>query len=336
MRNDQFSIDLKSTGGIVAQPFVIRMGLMIGNVIDHTQTIPSPPFSKVIDLDDELETLAASKGPRWWDCSLPTESHAVPDFRARLVEHCVFFLSRMYLHLPCILKPRSSHLYSVSRRTGLDSTRQLIKRYHALRTPVNGEPVFDCKTLDFIGFMASVVLVVGTSQEYASECPLTSSDGQLANDTVSLLSKLAEEQNCAIAEQCCSCLKRLIKLCTAKDDDVDSVPSKFAIPYFGILHVTVNTNRTKNALHVRSLHETKQASTNIGTHPAPISHETLGAMVDAMEADLPTIEYQGLYSMESNTNWLADASGLCIDSFSSMMDLDQDWDTFFYQGLGEN
>ncbi|KEF58769.1 uncharacterized protein A1O9_03612 [Exophiala aquamarina CBS 119918] len=336
MKNDQFSINPKSTGGIVAQPFVIRMGLMTGKVIDHTQTIPSPPFSRVIDLDDELENLAASKGPRWWDCSLPTESHAVADFRTRLVEHCVFFLSKMYLHLPCILKPRSSHLYSVSRKTGLDSTRQLISRYHALRTPVNGESVFDCKTLDFIGFMASVVLVVGISHEHSSGSPSTSSDWQLVNTTVSLLGQLAEEYNCTIAEQCYNSLTRLISLCKAQDSDIDSVPARFAIPYFGILHVTANTNSALRTHQNPSLHETAQPSTNVGAHPAPRSQGGFGTMSATLQADLPTIEYQGLYSMESNPNWMMDAPGLYTESFSSMMDLDQDWDTFLYPELGAN
>jgi len=336
MKNDQFYIDLKSTGGIVAQPFVIRMGLMTGKVIDHTQTIPSPPFSKVIDLDDELENLAATQAQRWWDCSLPTEPHEVTDFRARLVEHCVFFLSRMYLHLPCILKPRSSHLYSVSRKTGLDSTRQLIKRYHALRTPVNGESSFDCKTLDFIGFMASVVLVVGSSQDYASGCPLASSDGQLVKDTVSLLSQLAEEQNCTIAEQCCNCLTRLIKLCTAQDDDVDTMPTKFAIPYFGTLQVTSHPSRGRRTRPTTFLNDATQSSMSVETYPLPNPHETLGTGAGTLEAGPPAIEYQGLYSMDPNTNWLADASGLYTDSFSSMMDLDQDWDTFLYPGLADN
>jgi hypothetical protein len=333
MRNDQFPVSVQSTGGTVAQPFVIRMGLMTGKVIDHTQTHPSTPFSKVIDLDDELESLAASKGQKWWDCSLPAESHAVTEFRARIVEHCVFFLTRMYLHLPCVLKPQSSHLYTASRKTGLESARELIKRYHALRTPVNGEPVFDCKTLDFIGFMASVVLVVGTFQEYAFENSFTSSDGQLANDTLSLLSQLAEEQNCTIAAQCHRSLAGLIKIYTMNNNDIDSIPSKIAIPYFGILHVTPNAS---SARLPSSFYANTQAFENVERDPAGNLSETLEAMDATIVANLPTIDYQGLYSMDSSTNWITDGSGLYAGSFGSMMDLDQNWDAFFYPGWEES
>lgn len=324
MPNNQFTVNLDATGGIVTQPFVIRMGLMTGEVIDHMQTYPSPPFSRVIDLDDGLESLAAIKGQRWWDCSRPADPREMTEFRARIVEHCVFFLNRMYLHLPCILKPQSSHLYSGSRKTGLESARQLIRRYHALRTPI-GAPIFDCKTLDFIGFMASVILVLGTYQGSTTRTSLTSSDEELVNVTVSLLDKLDGEQNCSIAGQCHRCLTGLIALCSG--DNFETNPSRIAIPYFGILHVTANAGTAKETPH---LHAATAPSENMESYPAASIPGSLEPTTDTVETHLPTIDYQGLYSMDASMNWMMDANGPYAGSFGSMLDLDQDWEMFFY------
>ncbi|KAK5044751.1 hypothetical protein LTR84_010525 [Exophiala bonariae] len=329
MPDDQFPINVNATGGIVAQPFVIRMGLVTGKVIDHTQTYPSPPFSKVIDIDDELEMLAASKGQRWWDPAMPLVASEVPEFRARIVEHCVFFLTRMYLHLPCILKPLSSHLYSGSRKTGLESARALIKRYHVLRTPVNTEPTFDCKTLDFIGFMASVVLIVGTNQERQSRDFTVPSDKELVNTTVALLNQLEREQNCLIAAQCHSCLTGLMSLYAS--DIVKAIPSRIAIPYFGILHV---------AASAKIASATQTTSASFGgmefNSSAPLVENVMEQTSNIPEAHLPLIDYQGLYSMDASLNWMSDAAGGYTGSFGVMMDLDQDWDAFFFPEVGDH
>lgn len=328
MPNDQFPINLGATGGIVAQPFVIRMGLMTGKVIDHTQKYPPSPFSKVIDLDDELETLAASKGKRWWDCSIPSASSEVTEFRARIVEHCVFFLTKMYLHLPCVLKPQSSHLYSGSRKTGLESARELIKRYHALRTPVDNESIFDCKTLDFIGFMASVVLIVGRYQEPHGQNTTVSTDKELVTVTVSLLDQLEREQNCLIAAQCRNCLRVLVSLYAR--DGMNTIPSRIAIPYFGVLHVTSNARDASPTQKTSVPFEDMELQAS-----APFVTDVCEPTTNTTEAHLPILDYQGLYSMDTIMNWQTNSAGLYTGSFSSMMDLDQDWETLFFPELGE-
>lgn len=325
MPNNQFAVNLDVTGGVVAQPFVIRMGLMTGEVIDHMQTYPSPPFSRIIDLDNGLESLAASRGQRWWDCSSPTDPHEVAEFRARIVEHCVFFLNRMYLHLPCILKSQSSHLYNGSRKTGLESARQLIRRYHALRTPIGTAPIFDCKTLDFIGFMATVILVLGTYQGNTPPTSSNSSDEELVNVTVSLLDQLGGQQNCSIAGQCHRCLTGLMAICSG--DNFEIIPSRIAIPYFGILHVTANISTAKEAPHQPA---TMAPSENMESYPTASVPDSFQPTTDTAGAHLPIIDYQGLYSMDTSMNWMMDANGPYAGSFGSMLDLDQDWEMFFY------
>lgn len=319
IREDQFSSTITSQGGIVAQPFVIRIGFITGKVIDYTQTIATQPFSRVVDIDDELENLATTQNRKWWDCTLPSEPSLMTEFRAKVVEQCVYWLARMYLHLPCVLKPQSSHMYKSSRLTGLHSARELTKRYHTLRTSINGESVFDSKTLDFVGFMASMVLLLGDFNSNRSQSQAESSDRELVNTTISLLHQLTEEKQCKIASQCQNCLEDLVSLYRSEGRDMVSIPTKITIPYFGILHIS--TDLHSSASHLPLATEETQL---------PDIRASGNNFADELH---PMIDYQGLYSMDTVVDWQNDNAGMDTNPFGQMMDLDQDWGNFFNSGL---
>lgn len=192
-----------------------------------------------MDIDDELESLASKQTREWWDCSLPSGANpaALNDLRTRLLEHVQFFLIRIYLHLPYLLKPQPSHLYRINRLTALDSARELIRRFQAVRSYVDGVPVFECQSIDFMGFMAAVVLLLGIS--CTSDVPSTKDDTRLIKDAIDIFQTLAASGNNQVASQCHSTLTLLLSLFDHDEgSDRTSLPSKIFIPYFGTLYVS--------------------------------------------------------------------------------------------------
>jgi len=337
IRDDQFPARLTSKSdqaGTVAQLFAIRLGMITGRVIDQTQAQTPQPFSRIVDIDDELEALAASQAPRWWDCSIPaeTDSTAVVEFRERLLNHSLYFLVRIYLHLPYLLKPRHSHLYRHSRLTGVDSARELVRRYQVLRSQINGDPIFDCKTVDFIGFMASVVLLVGT---FCSPDVLASSeDRTLLKTTLSILQTLATENHCNVASQCHKTLTVLLALYDRDGNTQPPVSSQIFIPYFGILHVSFEERSDVSALPPLS---PSRPTAHMASGSGLLANSENGARIDnSTGAEIPTITYDGLYGLESDMDWTNDEFGIYSDPLGSMIDLDQDWELFLNSGTDEH
>jgi hypothetical protein len=69
---------------------------------------------------------------------------------------------------------------------------------------------------------------------------------------------------------------------------------------------------------------------------APLVENVVEQTANVPEAHLPPIDYQGLYSMDTSLNWMDGLDGGYTGSFGSMMDLDQDWDTFFFPEVGDH
>ncbi|OAP57141.1 hypothetical protein AYL99_07878 [Fonsecaea erecta] len=132
-----------SQAGHATLPFAIRLGMLTGRVIDQVQSRQGPKFSEILDIDDELISLASTQTRYWWDHKVPAVSRStdLDEFRERLISQTQYFLTRIYLHLPYLLKSPTSHLYASSRLMAIESAKELLRRYLALRSHVDGSPI---------------------------------------------------------------------------------------------------------------------------------------------------------------------------------------------------
>jgi hypothetical protein len=251
------------------------------------------------------------------------------DLRERLICQTQYFLTKVYLHLPYLLKGTSSHFYKNSNAIALDSARELLSRYHALRSYVHGTPVFDCQTVDFIGFMAAVVLLVGTRR--GPGLP-SHGDVDLIDKTIQLLLQFGAVRTNQLALQCGSTLRTLLALCLPNRRQESPIPPEIRIPYFGVLRVSSRRELDSPNFAATERQLTSPDGLDMG------DDTTIGAsqgedFCGLQEGGIPTIAYQGLYSSDYAMDWTQDELFAMPDSLDFMTALDGDWESFLNSGL---
>ena len=313
--------------GHASKPFAIQLGMLIGRVIDQVQNRNGPKLSEVMDVEDELLSLAATKSPTWWDFAIPlvADIAVMTDLRERLLCQSQYFLTTMYLHLPYLLKSTSSHLYQGSKETAMDAARQLTLRYRALRSSVAGNPIFDCQSLDFIGFMGAVVLLVGTFHG-SGTIPLE--DSELIDKTVHVLKQMAATNGNQVASQCGKTLEALLDLCTGGKTRDSPRPKSIRIPYFGVLHVSYTTEfeegrvptEKKNQPSPALVYSQLEAGDQQNAHSEPTETP-------------PTIGYEGPYNFDMDIDWTQRDLNDMADDLNFLPNLDLDWEAFMTSDL---
>ncbi|KIW86640.1 uncharacterized protein Z519_12765 [Cladophialophora bantiana CBS 173.52] len=320
--------DDTSQVGHATYPFAIRLGLLTSRVIDQVQSRKGPKFSDILDIDDELASLANSMTRNWWDHNIPVDAYSTDmnELRERLICQAQYFLTRTYLHLPYLLKTPTSHLYVSSRLTAIDSAKDLLKRYLALRSHVNDNPIFDCQSLDFVGFMASVILVVGSLCDGGT--PLSPDDIDLINKTVNVLQVLAGNRVNHLSRQCHKSLAALLVLAHLDNSLSSAAPSRITIPFFGTLYVTSERQSRSDSTRTSGQHSIPSDYTS--RHP----NTSIGNIHDSdRNRQSPTIAYEGIYRFDSDMDCAQDELGTVAESFGFMTDLDQDWESFFNSNI---
>lgn len=227
--------------GMPLQPFAVRCGVVAGKLIDRNQSATEPNIIKTMVLDAELQAIAASMPQSWWDIStlLVDPSIEVTELRLRLLLHVFFHLIRMYVHLPFLFKLQQDHsgVYEQSRAACIDSARLMVQRYHMLRSDFQGQCLYECKCNDFVGFTASVVLLVGTARGRTSSAAGQSTmqeldDWTLIEESLAIFERLNKRSPCKLFSQS----HRALFVLMGKQD-LDSAGSSSSstifIPYFG-------------------------------------------------------------------------------------------------------
>jgi hypothetical protein len=227
--------------GMPLQPFAVRCGVVAGKLIDRNQSATEPNIIKTMVLDAELEAIAASMPQSWWGIStlLVDPSIEVTELRLRLLLHVFFHLIRMYVHLPFLFKLQQDHsgVYEQSRAACIDSARLMVQRYHMLRSDFQGQCLYECKCNDFVGFTASVVLLVGTARRRTSSAAGQSTmqeldEWTLIEESLAIFERLNKRSPCKLFSQS----HRALFVLMGKQD-LDSAGSSSSstifIPYFG-------------------------------------------------------------------------------------------------------
>jgi hypothetical protein len=225
--------------------FLVGISRLGGKVIDRCQGHTPPTLSSALDIEGELDALAAKIPPSWWDISpLLLNSHIKEtsvELRERLLSQIAFHHIRVYLHLPFMLQSATNPRYEYSRKTCLDSSREVLRLYHILRTG-NGEPLYECKAVDFLGFTAAMLVLLGLlgygRVNGTHDVKQDEQDWRLIDITMDILQRASDEVGGNVAKQSYKVLEQLSAVRNHDgSDDTEEHSEKIAIPYFGTISI---------------------------------------------------------------------------------------------------
>ncbi|KAF4337757.1 hypothetical protein FBEOM_8354 [Fusarium beomiforme] len=295
------------------QRLVLRCASIAGKIIDRTMMPGKPSSASSMLLDEQMDTIASSMPLSWWDVpdSLPSSHAETDELRNRLLLQYYFFHVRINLHLPFVQRLESTSSRDSHRLACMEASRQLLTRFLLLRTQIGGHSIFDCKTSDFVGFMAAVALILCLSQSTTATSLVSDKDRNLIA-RVKCIFEREEKTGCIPFQN--------------GESPSSKIPEKIAIPYFGYIRRDI----------------TQQAALQITTG-AP------GADLEQqIETAAPTASSCGIRELESgsgSSSWQAmEDDGMCwefgvldhfqVDDLSSwldiaMLDVDPEFDTSF-------
>ncbi|KAF5986768.1 hypothetical protein FBULB1_2298 [Fusarium bulbicola] len=311
------------------QRFVLRCASIAGKIIDRNMIPGKPSSASSMLLDEQMDTIASSMDLSWWDLpeSLPNSHAETDELRNVLLLHFYFFHVRINLNLPFIVGTESKPLRGSQRLVCLEASRQLLKRFTILRTQIEGFSIFDCKTSDFVGFMACVSLILCLSQPQSGEIIVPVSDeDQNVIAQVKYIFEREEKAGCKVACQC----RRMLEILSGNTLDSDEVssrklPDRITIPHFGYIR--------RDAVQQAGFHVTPEVpvarSNEQSMTAAPtISSDSLGRLGTGREGS------NWLETVDSGMYWGFDAveQFQVDDDLSSwldtaMLDVNLDWDT---------
>lgn len=349
--------------GMPLQPFTVRCGVAAGKLIDRNQSTSEPSISKTLEIDDELQAAAASMPQSWWDISLLLEDSSleVTEVRLRLLLQVFFLLIRMYLHLQFLFNSQqhNSPLYERSRTICLDSARMMVQRWHTLRSDFRGQCLYECKCNDFVGFTASVVLLIGTAHRRRISSVLSQAtmqaleDWTLSEESLAVFERLNKRSPCKLFSQS---HRALFLLMGKEDADSNARPSSSSdifIPYFGKVSIKRDST-SRSASWSTPSHQLVEAAMprSSGNSDDPESLAIPGHSTSIYDGFMPDVgntwEFEPVSTLHDNfslpgssslfggNDFLAEAEyfgGLAgdadpfawLNNNSPMMDIDQDW-----------
>lgn len=299
---------------------------MAGQVIEQILSPANPSFAKAMDLDERMESIYTSAPCGWWDLpiQLPSDRTELNLLVERLLVQFFYFHVRMYIHLPLLKLHFRPMSHDVSRLASTAAARQMLKRYLILRTRVGGVSLFDCKTSDFVGFTAAVVLHLGLSNPSKVSSVPASEDLHLLQEVEGLYWTLEQESGCKIASQCRSAMS-LLAAPLVDGTSEQRVP----VPYFGSV--------VRRRVEVHSL-EPWQGEREGNPYFQPTPSEDMAPPVDENIAsrDNTCTDYLG-YQVWDGTchDMLPTETSSAMDSLSDFrldlvdFDIDQDWSSLF-------
>lgn len=305
------------------QQFTMGCSILAAKVIDRNMALGRPSLAKTMELDAQMDKLGVTMPKSWWDppTTLPNPGKELDVFRERLLQQFYFFHIRTYLHLPFIVKSSIGSPSDHSRLTCMDASRQMLNRYYILRRGVQGSLIFDCRTTEFIAFMATVVLLIGQSSSGGNPSFRTSDEDLALLNSMKKELEFKKGKGCKMAA---TCLKTLSQLSGSQDDsdNQDHEPERVLIPYFG----NVMLRRPEGPAAQTQIPLSPIESNDLSASTPMQRVMTSPTIVDGMsQADVQNYEDWNAFSpgtLLGATHWEVDGFGnFTVDNISSWIDL---------------
>ncbi|KAH7029811.1 uncharacterized protein B0I36DRAFT_270479 [Microdochium trichocladiopsis] len=213
--------------------FVHQCAIEAGKVIDRN--IRQGAF--VADtrvLSARVAKLKSLAPEAWWNLPtrLPSAGPELDQLVDRLLIQFFFYHIEMYTHLPNMAANKGGHLRmpDVGGHSCAPAARELLRRFLLLRSRVHGVYLFDCKTSDFVGFTAAVVLLLANSAQPSRS---STEDAGLIGEAVTVFRQLEGAMGCTIAGQCHRALQVLSSWSNGGQQHDSTAEESIQIPYFG-------------------------------------------------------------------------------------------------------
>jgi len=297
-----------------AKTFVAKVAQFAGKVIDRNQAIQESTFSSAMDLDQEMDHYAAKMPADFWAIEpymTAPDTVAAVEWQEKILTILCYHQTKVYLHMPFMLKSTANSGFEYSRDACFNGAREMLRLYHILRAP--GNPTYACKAIDFIGFTASVLVVLGLlgyGRGGVENPEQDERDWQLIDTSITILKHASTERGGKVAEQSYQALELLAQIRNFGDmegPDPEDCECKIAIPFFG----TISVQRGKSFKHHGTASSSsgktpascsKAASCTSGTAPTTpsldantLSHVSTAASTAPPSHDNPFIAYDGFY-----------------------------------------
>ena len=255
----------------------------------------------------------------------------------------------------------TSNLYDQSNAACLNSARMMVLRYHMLRSDFRGQCLYECKGNDFVGFTATVILLIGLAHSRTSLTPGKATmqeleDRNLTEHSLAIFEHLDKRSPCKLFSQS---HRALFLLMGKEDPDLEkssSSPATIFIPYFGKVSAqrknSSTTTSRSNLSHQRV--DTKEAATptkaftsnatetlEIPNESTPFEDNFMSDSANFWEFEpAPTLHdtflLPGSSALFSENDFLTEAENFgglpgdgdpfaWLNENVSMMDIDQDW-----------
>ena len=232
------------------EAYLARMAPLMTKLIDRNQSATTMPYSHTLNLDRELDELYSTTPKHWWTTErLPGTT--VEEHFDRLQAQFFHHHAKLLLHMPFMLRSSADKLYQYSHTATLESSRQMIHYFDALRGAESVGPHI-CKLLDFQAFTAAMLLLLnicGYNSHIRGTAPQQpdleqdQEDSALIDRTITLLRIAANEPGGVVASQCAKALDMLGKVrsggCDQAKKDAQKESCQIAIPYFGTITIGI-------------------------------------------------------------------------------------------------
>ncbi|KAI9686646.1 MAG: hypothetical protein M1822_003657 [Bathelium mastoideum] len=337
-----------------ATRFRRSISVLAGKVVDRNQGVSGQSYSTALDLDQELDDLAAKMGSQWWNLAEEPASESLDDLitsHEERISQITFYLVKMNLHLPFMLKTATNPRYEFSRNACFDAAKRGLQTYLALQSNFSKvmRTFYDCQVIDFIGFTNAVVFLLGllgygrahhqNGQFRNSE---DEADWQLIDKAIEILRDYVPSRQTGVTQQCYQTLNFLRGARDCDGDCGGKIEPIITIPYFGTLKI--GKSKFAEIAKQRSLNSSmaptpdSQNGCNVQQMPTPPDPQPRDQGVPSCND--PLISYNGFYMPELD-NFNFDISqgdgrfgGAALDSGSGWWqtnanaDIDQDWNYF--------
>jgi len=292
-----------------AKTFIAKVAQFAGRVIDRNQAIQESTFSSAMDLDQDLDHYASKMPADFWVIEpfmTSPDSIASIEWQEKILTILCYHQTKVYLHMPFMLKSTANSGFEYSRDACFNGAREMLRLYHILRAP--GNPTYACKAIDFIGFTASVLVVLGLlgyGRGGIENPEQDERDWQLIDTSIAILKHASTERGGKVAEQSYQALEQLAEIRKFGDcegPDTDDCGCKIAIPFFGTISVQRGKSFRHHAVGSAKMASSKAPSCSSGTAPTTpsldantLSLTSTAASTAPAAHDNPFIAYDGFY-----------------------------------------
>lgn len=199
-------------------------------------------------IDDMIEDARKRMTESWWSIpKLTTErSPEMAEALEHVWSHVWFHKLRIFAHIPFIFRAMKERKFEYSWTTCIDSSRQILHRYLALRRSNNSR--LHCRAIDFGAFIAALTMVLlmvedSTNRSGRWNVNEERADRGLIDEVVISMESLGQsDPREFIARQGVSFIKSVLALGEHSSPEPRSL--RLVVPHFGTVKITMGPSKT--------------------------------------------------------------------------------------------